>query len=568
MRYFYRALWSQYNPAEYWHRVSSAQESWRASLVDLLADHFPVVFVDSTQETGELIGRVAIDKESKFSFVDASKIHDTTAGPCGLVYMTDPADVLAVFDKTCQALQPEAAIFRVYPPRAEKIDLVSQWTELFSRLSALGYSVLDPCGEDFSVEDQYLHSSTFYAIALKRGAHHPDLASVTANYIDQLAFDVTRTVVAPEFLHQSAEVVSLRTAALASGGSYQAARSPNGIFEINQRKVVSSDSAIELARFGSALVLPKPGWKVFADNRYYVEEIGPSDWSGLYKISHWRSLDGFWGINDSSPVIERRDIPEGSFLLGGDPAYYHWIFNFLPRLKAAELLPHMRQSTDPLPILVPDIMPDRLLGFISKLAKFPFTLIRLSDQAIYKIKNLYVPSYYSSHEACLDVSQFYKERLNLSGTKGFRKIYISRSDARDASTPRRKVHNEAEVIDFLERYGFEPVALGDASPDDQIRIFSEASFVIGSHGAAFANMVFSPPGTRAIIFENSWNHTFMKDVLIANLIEANTLLCQDVFDEAYEGAAISRGESADEIRRSRDMIVDLNSLRTMLSEGV
>jgi len=60
----------------------------------------------------------------------------------------------------------------------------------------------------------------------------------------------------------------------------------------------------------------------------------------------------------------------------------------------------------------------------------------------------------------------------------------------------------------------------------------------------------------------------MKDVLIANLIEANTLLCQDVFDEAYEGAAISRGESADEIRRSRDMIVDLNSLRTMLSEGV
>lgn len=76
---------------------------------------------------------------------------------------------------------------------------------------------------------------------------------------------------------------------------------------------------------------------------------------------------------------------------------------------------------------------------------------------------------------------------------GGRRLYVSRADV-----GRRGVINEAELRPDLERLGFEIVRAVDLSYDEKARLFSEASAVIGPHGAGFTHIGFMPPGGTAI----------------------------------------------------------------------
>ena len=71
-----------------------------------------------------------------------------------------------------------------------------------------------------------------------------------------------------------------------------------------------------------------------------------------------------------------------------------------------------------------------------------------------------------------------------------KKIYISRSDAKI-----RFVSNEPQLADVLTNFGFETIAMsGLSSIPDQINLFRNAQYIIGAHGAAFANLAFTKPG--------------------------------------------------------------------------
>lgn len=66
------------------------------------------------------------------------------------------------------------------------------------------------------------------------------------------------------------------------------------------------------------------------------------------------------------------------------------------------------------------------------------------------------------------------------------RIYVSRSDA-----DRRRVLNEGAVVDMLEGYGFERVVPSEHSVAEQAAIFSNATTVVGPHGAGFVNLLFA-----------------------------------------------------------------------------
>jgi len=74
------------------------------------------------------------------------------------------------------------------------------------------------------------------------------------------------------------------------------------------------------------------------------------------------------------------------------------------------------------------------------------------------------------------------------------KLYLPRLNARV-----RKVVNETEVISALADSGFEPFEPEKLSFAEQVARFSACSFAAGSAGAAFANLVFMPQGSRAVI---------------------------------------------------------------------
>ncbi len=77
----------------------------------------------------------------------------------------------------------------------------------------------------------------------------------------------------------------------------------------------------------------------------------------------------------------------------------------------------------------------------------------------------------------------------------FEYIYISRnSDAKN----NRKIINEEELVEILNRFGFIKINLSSFSIIEQINIFKNAKFIIAPHGAGLTHLLFSNKGTKVI----------------------------------------------------------------------
>jgi capsular polysaccharide biosynthesis protein len=78
-------------------------------------------------------------------------------------------------------------------------------------------------------------------------------------------------------------------------------------------------------------------------------------------------------------------------------------------------------------------------------------------------------------------------------TRRDRKIYISRE-----KTKTRHVLNERELMQVLDRRGFERVLLEDLPFLEQVRLLAEATFIVSPHSTGLTNLVFCRPGTPVI----------------------------------------------------------------------
>ncbi|HQT84429.1 MAG: hypothetical protein B7Z58_07710 [Acidiphilium sp. 37-64-53] len=78
-------------------------------------------------------------------------------------------------------------------------------------------------------------------------------------------------------------------------------------------------------------------------------------------------------------------------------------------------------------------------------------------------------------------------------TNAKRKLYISRSDASG-----RRIANEEELLGRLMPLGYEAIALSNYTFDEQVKLFSNSSHVVGIHGAGLTNVVFCQPNSSII----------------------------------------------------------------------
>lgn len=82
-----------------------------------------------------------------------------------------------------------------------------------------------------------------------------------------------------------------------------------------------------------------------------------------------------------------------------------------------------------------------------------------------------------------------------------KRLYISRSG-------RRRVINEDTLIRMLTSYGFTVVEDRPRTVSEQYQLYNNASFIIGPHGASFANTLWCTPGTQ--LFE-LFPHDYMPE---------------------------------------------------------
>jgi len=188
--------------------------------------------------------------------------------------------------------------------------------------------------------------------------------------------------------------------------------------------------------------------------------------------------------------------------------FYHWLTEILPRLTLVE----MAGDLSHLPLFVPELSP----GYVKASLVLCGVLdrVRFVPNGVYRAERLHIPTRLAlGCDMAPAAVEWLRRSMPKAAQAAKRRLYISRADARI-----RFVANEAELQPLLAEHGFETVNMSDYSLEEQIRLFREAEFVIGSHGAAFAHLVFMERGgTFVELFEQGFfNRCYHR---IASLLE-------------------------------------------------
>ena len=97
------------------------------------------------------------------------------------------------------------------------------------------------------------------------------------------------------------------------------------------------------------------------------------------------------------------------------------------------------------------------------------------------------------------------------------KIFIDRSDSMYNHC---KLVNNDEVIEFLSNNGYQSYQVSKLDFFEQIYLFNNAKIIIGPHGAAFTNIIFSKVGLKIVEFV-PYNHKTVKCEKISNILGFN-----------------------------------------------
>ncbi|MGD1803881.1 glycosyltransferase 61 family protein [Dapis sp. BLCC M126] len=181
----------------------------------------------------------------------------------------------------------------------------------------------------------------------------------------------------------------------------------------------------------------------------------------------------------------------------GKNNYFHWMFDIITRIYLLRL---SNLKIDK--IVVNECNEKFQLETLESLGISQDKIIESENYPYIKAEQLLVPSFSYSDGKYLRIpkwgcdflrNSFLPEETKEKIYHQTKRIYLSRKQA-----SRRKVINEEKVINFLEKFGFESIALGSISVAEQAVLLASAKFVIAPHGAALTNLVFCNPGTKVI----------------------------------------------------------------------
>lgn len=229
---------------------------------------------------------------------------------------------------------------------------------------------------------------------------------------------------------------------------------------------------------------------VITNNNYLFKDVSREFDDKQHSIYKQIKLKPITNVSETTAVLAA----------SGSNVYYHWMFDVLPRINL------LKQSG----------VFDTIDKFIIDYSDIPFQTETLARACIppskilrsnnhwnfhVKVNELVIPSLVSpndtpSIEACLYLRSLFEKEI--ASDKGGKKIYIQRLSG-------RTIINEAEILNILEPLNFQIVHPEKLTVSEQARLFADAEFIVGPHGAGFTNIVFCKPGTKVIdMFAPQW----------------------------------------------------------------
>jgi tetratricopeptide (TPR) repeat protein len=197
--------------------------------------------------------------------------------------------------------------------------------------------------------------------------------------------------------------------------------------------------------------------------------------------------------SDRLPSFDYLDGTVAFFSVCFGESYYHWMFDVLPRFHLLDCSGIKISDLDK--IVTNKLNSNFHFTTLNKL-EIPQEKILDGWQLHLKAKRLVVPSLSGRYRCSKWACNFLRGKfLRDSGKnlKSAERLYISRKLA-----SRRRVVNEEEVVEFLDKLGFVSVVLESMSVEEQAWCLAGAKVVVAPHGGGLTNLVFCNPGTKAI----------------------------------------------------------------------
>jgi|GEM_PF-3133766 len=175
-------------------------------------------------------------------------------------------------------------------------------------------------------------------------------------------------------------------------------------------------------------------------------------------------------------------------LVGFPLSFYHWVVEFLPRLRA--LARYTERTGDSPTVLVPTDS----AGYVAdtlELLGCPVAEWTPWEPGWTRVETLVYPSHVRNGDgvphpaSCRWLRDRVHEATGEPDGETPARIYVDRTDARE-----RRVANRRELDELLAAYDFEPVVLSERSIERQVELFRNADCVVGPHGAGLVHLVF------------------------------------------------------------------------------
>jgi hypothetical protein len=210
-----------------------------------------------------------------------------------------------------------------------------------------------------------------------------------------------------------------------------------------------------------------------------------------------READQFFVSAAALRAAPRLHGPHAVFYGGNLTNYFHWIIDAM--LPLSLLQPHLPPGTT---LLLPGTLaqfranPNGRFDHLETLDAFGFGAMPRVEVAsrLCHVEDVYWADRCFIEQVSAAELRTARDRAltRLAPPAGAaRRIFIRR-------TTTRRIANADEIEAFAAQQGFEVHTMEDMSVTEQIELFRHASFVIGAHGAALANLVFCPPGAKVI----------------------------------------------------------------------
>jgi len=225
-------------------------------------------------------------------------------------------------------------------------------------------------------------------------------------------------------------------------------------------------------------------WKCWFPSAHNAQFLPGS--TSLLNVIDPGAFDGIVSLLDHKPKLVIKNHIDAN-------NYWHWTFDWLPRLFAFKELA----------TVYPSFKNSAFLNIGPALNAFQQEWLRLLFGESIKVSNysspvlcenlLWITPPFPAHHNYATVAQirdhifgFYKNIIKKGRDEYPSRIYLLRGNALNG----RRITNESEIVNQLFEYGFVPVAMDGLSLVEQAQIFSHADIIVGAHGSAFVNMIY------------------------------------------------------------------------------